>query len=64
MRKGTTDRCAHAGCPIVVRWGGAGWVHAIRNRSYDHSPTPANHEVPAPAMPAAAAIARMNGLTR
>ena len=57
MRAGTTDRCAHVGCPIVLRWNGGAWVHAIRNRAYDHAPVPTNYEVPAPAMPAAEALA-------
>lgn len=57
MRAGTTDRCAHAGCPIVLRWNGGAWVHAIRNRAYDHAPVSASHEAPAPAMPAVEALA-------
>jgi len=44
VKNGTTDRCAHEGCPIILIFKNGGWVHAIRNRPYDHKPTPQNHE--------------------
>lgn len=64
-KNGTTDRCAHDGCPMIVRFKNGGWVHTIRNRAYDHKPVPTNW-APAeqkPAMDGAEAIAFMNALT-
>jgi len=60
-KNGTTDRCAHEGCPMVLRFKNGGWVHSIRNRAYDHEPVPVNH-APATqqaAMPADEAIAKI-----
>lgn len=37
-RNGDAARCQH--CPIVVRYKNGAWVHSIRNRTYDHPPTP------------------------
>lgn len=59
-KNGTTDRCAHEGCPMVLRFKNGGWVHSIRQK-YDHEPVPVNHAsaTQQAAMPADEAIAKI-----
>lgn len=42
-KNGTTDHCAHEGCTMLLRYKNGGWLHSIRNRSYDHEPTPVHY---------------------